>query len=43
MSNPEKRPSAALTDGVDAVARARELKGVGFTEADLAPRRDRRR
>jgi len=35
-SNPAKRKSAALTDGVDRAAARAMLKGVGFTDADLA-------
>ena len=35
-SNPLKRESAALTDGVDRAPARAMLKGVGFTDADLA-------
>jgi dihydroxy-acid dehydratase len=35
-SNPAKRHSAALTDGVDRAPARAMLKGVGFTDADLA-------
>jgi dihydroxy-acid dehydratase len=35
-SNPAKRTSAALTDGVDRAAARAMLKGAGFTDADLA-------
>jgi len=35
-SDPAKRKSAALTDGVDRAAARAMLKGAGFTDADLA-------
>jgi dihydroxy-acid dehydratase len=35
-SNPAKRHSAAITDGVDRAPARAMLKGVGFTDADLA-------
>ena len=35
-SDPAKRTSAALTDGVDRAAARAMLKGAGFTDADLA-------
>ena len=35
-THPAKRQSAALTDGVDRAAARAMLKGVGFTDADLA-------
>src|SRR3954468_4559243 len=35
-SDPAKRHSAALTDGVDRAAARAMLKGTGFTDADLA-------
>src|SRR5207248_6018154 len=35
-SHPAKRQSAALTDGVDRAPARAMLKGVGFTDADLA-------
>ena len=35
-SDPAKRVSAALTDGVDRAAARAMLKGAGFTDADLA-------
>ena len=36
VSDPAKRVSAALTDGVDRAAARAMLKGAGFTDADLA-------
>ena len=36
QSHPAKRESAVLTDGVDRAAARAMLKGVGFTDADLA-------
>ena len=35
-SHPAKRHSAALTDGVDRAPARAMLKGVGFTDEDLA-------
>ena len=35
-SDPAKRHSAALTDGVDRAAARAMLKGAGFTDEDLA-------
>ena len=35
-THPAKRHSAALTDGVDRAPARAMLKGVGFTDADLA-------
>src|SRR5512133_4008740 len=35
-TDPAKRRSAALTDGVDRAAARAMLKGAGFTDADLA-------
>jgi len=36
QTHPAKRQSAALTDGVDRAPARAMLKGVGFTDADLA-------
>ena len=36
MSDPDKRKSAALTDGPDRAAARAMLKGIGFTDDDLA-------
>jgi len=36
MSDPDKRKSAALTDGPERAAARAMLKGIGFTDEDLA-------
>ena len=36
MSDPDKRKSAALTDGPERAAARAMLKGIGFTDDDLA-------
>ena len=36
MTDPDKRKSAALTDGPERAAARAMLKGIGFTDDDLA-------